>query len=514
MNVSRLQNFKQMNQKITNMKTGTNQIVKIFLFLFLPTSMVMAQAPDILWTKSIGESESQVAYAVFPTGDGGFMLGGYITSTGYRDFYMVKTDGEGEVIWTKSFGEDARYEAAKWMIETVDGGYILAGGRGQDPPYSSNTDIYLVKTDANGEVQWSSIIGFEDISESANSIVQTSDGGYIVCGSYWATAQTGYDVLLIKTTDLGVQEWRQVLNFEDGKAERAYGIIQADDGGYLVTGKTQAFSINYDYNAFILKTNIVGEMEWLKTYGEEWPWYELTFHIIHTSDGGFFLCGNQDNDGIDRNWFVVKTDGNGDQLWSNNTIGGTYHDGAYYACETTGGGIAVTGSYHQDVWNAFIAKYNIDGDTLWTKMWGTGDNNSQYNYAIQQLDDGGYITAGSTTTSSGGPNIYLTRLSPGTTGIHNSDYDVSGNQIEFIENKPNPFSSKTTITYKLKSNRQINISVYNIYGQKIEELVSVIQPPGLYEVEFDCKDRQGGVYFCVLSSGDEIVTRKLIQKKQ
>jgi len=493
------------------MKKLYNQIASTLLFILLPTSIVVAQAPDTLWTKSIGETGSQIAYAVFPTSDGGFMLGGYTTGSGSGDYYMVKTDNEGEVIWTKTFGEEGRYESANWMIETADGGYILAGGRGQDPPYSSNADIYLVKADANGDVQWSSIIGFEDVSESANCIVQTSDGGYIVCGSYWATSQTGYDVFLVKTTDLGVQEWRQVLNFEEGMADRAYGIEQANDGGYLVTGETQAFTTNYDDNTYILKTNIVGEMEWLKTYGGSWPWYENSNHIIHTSDGGFFLCGNQDNDGADKNWFVVKTDGNGDQLWSNNTIGGTYHDGAFYACETTDGGYAVTGNYHQDVWKAFITKYNVDGDTLWTKMWGTGDDNSQYNYVIQQLDDGGFITAGSTTTNDGGHNIYLTRLSPDQVGIYNPDYLISNNEIELLENKPNPFSSKTVIPYNLHTARNVNISVYNVYGQKIEELVNTFQLPGIYDVEFDCKNCVSGIYYCVLSSGNEILTRKLIK---
>ena len=493
------------------MKKLSYQIAGTLLFILLSTSIVMAQAPDTLWTKSIGESGSQVAYAVFPTFDYGFILGGHTINSGYRDFFMVKTDDLGEVLWTKSYGETGRSETANWMIETTDGGYIRAGGRGQDPPYSSNADMYLVKTDVNGDVQWSSIIGLEDISESANCIIQTSDGGYIVCGSYWATPQTGYDVFLIKTTDLGVQEWRQVLSFEEGMADRAYGIIQADDGGYLVTGETQAFTTNYDDNAYILKTNIVGEMEWLKTYGGSWPWYENSNHIIHTSDGGFFLCGNQDNDGLDKNWYVVKTDENGDQLWSNNSVGGTYHDGAYYACEMTDGSYAVAGSVHQDVWNAFITKYNIDGDTVWTKMWGTGDDNSQYNYAIQQLDDGGFITVGSTTTNDGGHNIYLTRLSPETAGIHNSDYDGSGNQIELIENKPNPFISKTIIPYNLRTAKHVNISVYNVYGQKIKELVNTYQAPGKYEVEFDCKNCQSGIYYCVLSSGDKILTRKLIK---
>ena len=186
------------------------------------------------------------------------MLGGHTTAGGY-DFLMVKTDDQGEVVWTKSFGEDDRYESSTSMVSTVDGGYIMAGGRAQDPPYSSKTDIYLVKTDSEGNEEWTSIIGTQDISETPNCVAQTNDGGYILCGHYWASSQTVYDIWLVKTDSLGLEEWTKVINFEDGKADYAMAVIQADDGGYLVTGETQAFQANYGENAYILKTDMVGE---------------------------------------------------------------------------------------------------------------------------------------------------------------------------------------------------------------------------------------------------------------
>ena len=482
-----------------------NKISGVFIMILFSVSIVKSIPPDTLWTKTIGEDGNLSAFSVYATPDGGFMLGGYATVSGYRDFYMVKTDGEGEVIWEKTFGDDDRFESANCMIETTDGGYMLAGNRSQDPPNSNKTDFYMVKTDADGVYLWSSILGFDSISETAQCIAQTSDGGFILCGSYWATSQTGYDVLLVKTNSLGLQEWRQLLSFDPGMAEHALGVQQAADGGYLVTGKTQAFTTNYDYNAYILKTTIVGEIEWLQTYGNDWPWYEVANHLIHTSDGGYLICGNQDNDGIDKNWYVVKTDGSGSQIWSDNSIGGTYHDGAYGACETFDGGYAVTGNVHQGVWKSYIAKFNVNGDTLWTKMWGTGDDNSQYNYAIQQLEDGGYVTVGSTTTN-GGLRIYLTRLSPETVGIQQQ------NEIGFLRCNPNPFSSTTVIQYNQKSKGHINISIYNAYGQRINELVNGTLYSGDYEFEFNASKYPSGIYFCVMSSGDANLTIKILHR--
>lgn len=496
------------------MKKHLYKITCTFLMILISSSLIYATAPDTLWTKTIGDDGSQNAFSVYPTTDGGFMLGGYTTVSGYRDFYMVKTDGDGELVWTKEFGQDDRFESATCMIETNDGGYMLAGARAQDAPYSSSTDIYIIKTNADGEEIWSSIIGFDSVSEGANCIAQTTDGGYIMCGSYWATSQTGYDVLLVKTDAMGLQEWRQVLSFEEGKAERGLGVIQAADGGYLVTGKTQAFAPQYDDNAYILKTDMVGELVWLETYGSPWPWYESTNHIMHTSDGGYLICGNQDNDGIDKNWYVVKADGIGNQTWSNNTIGGTYHDGAFYSCETFDEGYVVAGNVHQDVWKAYITKFNVDGDTLWTKMWGTGDDNSQYTYAIQQLEDGGFITVGSTTTNTGDIDIYLSRLSPETVGIHDSDGKALQNGMELLDNYPNPFSSSTLIPYKLNIAGHISISIYNAYGQKIEEIINTIQNSGEYEVEFNGESFPSGIYYCVLYSGNTTLTKKVILQKR
>lgn len=494
------------------MKKLSNQLVNTFLLILFPVSLILAQAPDTLWTKSIGEGGSQIAYSVFQTGDGGYMLGGHTTAGGY-DYYMIKTDDQGEVIWEKSYGEYDRYESANWMIETDDGGYLLAGGRAQDPPYSSKTDIFLVKTDADGNQDWSSIIGSEDFSETPNCIIQTNDGGYVACGHYWASSQTVYDIWLVKTDSFGLEEWTKVINFEDGMSDNALGIELASDGGYLVTGKTQAFSGDYSENAYILKTDMAGEMEWLKTYGDSWPWYEISYNILHTSDGGFLICGNQDNDGIDKNWFVVKADENGDELWSDNTIGGTYHDGAFGSCETNDGGYIVAGNYHQDVWNPFITKFTLDGDTLWTKMWTTGDDNSQYLYCIRQLEDGGFITVGSTTTSTGGHNVYLARLTPEIVSITNPESLASKNRIELLVNYPNPFSSTTVIPYTVYSASNINISVFNVYGQKIKELENTYQYPGSYEIEFESEGYQSGIYYCVLSSGDKILSRKIACQK-
>ena len=272
-------------------------------------------------------------------------------------------------------------------------------------------------------------------------------------GSFWVNGQTGYDISLIKVNELGAFEWQEYISFEDGKADHGLWVETAPDGGFLITGDTQAFTTNYDYDAFILKTTPDGTVEWMTTYGNVWPMYEGSYRLLQCSDGGYFICGYQNDDGVDNNWYVVKTDDAGNQLWSH-VIGGTYHEKAFNVCETNDGGFAVTGNYHAGNWNSFLTKYSADGDTLWTKMWGKTDY-TECNYDIRQLDDGGYITIGSSLATGQPFKIYLSRLSAETgTSIVNSVLSFTG-EVELSAIQPNPFHSSTVVSLNVKPKLRI-----------------------------------------------------------
>ena len=167
--------FKIMKKQLIHFLLGSSLILLTFAY-------TVAQAPDTLWTKTLADG---VGYSVYPLEDGGFMIGGYTSVAGYRDFYMAKTDDEGDVIWEKTFGNNDRNESLAAMIKTSDGGYLLAGNRAEDPPYNSYADVYLVKTDAEGNQEWYSIFGQGGETESPGSVAQTLDGGYILCPAHF-----------------------------------------------------------------------------------------------------------------------------------------------------------------------------------------------------------------------------------------------------------------------------------------------------------------------------------------
>jgi ribosomal protein S11 len=152
---------------------------------------------NIIWAKTYGGTGYDEAYSVQQTSDGGYIVAGYTRSfgAGYDDVFLVKTDASGNIIWAKTYGGTG-YDKARSVQQTSDGGYIVAGytrsfGAG-------NYDFFLIKTDANGNIQWAKTYGGTDI-DWASSVQQTSDGGYIVAGRTNSFGADSVDIFLVKT---------------------------------------------------------------------------------------------------------------------------------------------------------------------------------------------------------------------------------------------------------------------------------------------------------------------------
>ncbi|MBU0519859.1 hypothetical protein KJ564_13085, partial [bacterium] len=154
--------------------------VVVFAFIMLKCAAAFAQPPDTLWTQVYGGSGAETCFSVQQSADGGYALGGYTSSfgAGMSDIYLVKTDSLGIMEWDQTFG-GWHWEQCYSVQQTNDGGYILGGYSwsfgGLDP------DFYLVKTDSLGNQEWDQTFGGEN-QEVCYSVQQTADGGYILGG--------------------------------------------------------------------------------------------------------------------------------------------------------------------------------------------------------------------------------------------------------------------------------------------------------------------------------------------
>jgi hypothetical protein len=246
----------------------------------------------ISFAKTYGGTYWDFASSVQQTSDGGYIVAGYA-----GDIFLIKTDANGNVQWTKTYGGTG-WDEASFVQQTSDGGYIVAGYAGGD--------IFLIKTDASGNIQWAKTYG-GTYSEWASSVQQTSDGGYIVAGRTYSFGAGLDDIFLIKTDANGNIQWAKT--YGGTNYDYAYSVQHTSDGGYIVAGSTESFGAG-GWDIFLIKTDANGNIIWAKTYGgTDW---DFASSVQQTSDGGYIVAGYTLSFGAGlHDIFLIKTDANG-----------------------------------------------------------------------------------------------------------------------------------------------------------------------------------------------------------
>jgi len=310
------------------------------------------------FAKTYGGTDDDWASSVQQTSDGGYIVAGRTWSFGAGDYdiFLIKTDANGNLQWAKTYG-GINWDVAYSVQQTSDGGYIVAGYTLSFGAGGSN--IFLIKTDANGNLQWAKTYGgtYWDV---ANSVQQTSDGGYIVAGRT-SSFSAGYgDIFLIKTDANGNISWAKT--YGGTYWDVANSVQQTSDGGYIVAGLTDSFGAGY-YDIFLIKTDASGNVQWAKTYGgtgDEWA-----FSVQQTSDGGYIVAGITHSFGVDSgDIFLIKTDASGNVQWAK-TYGGTGDERALSVQQTSDGGYIVAGytdSFGAGWGDIFLIKTDANGN--------------------------------------------------------------------------------------------------------------------------------------------------------
>ncbi|NNF97767.1 MAG: collagen-like protein [Desulfobacteraceae bacterium] len=265
----------------------------------------------LLWTKTYGERPEQYsANSVQQTGDGGYIIAGVCgPRSGYesdRMGYLLKTDGLGNKEWDKILGAPDNFEA-RCVRQTRDGGYIIAGSITHGPPLAKKRDVLLMKTDASGNPLWTKYHG-SDASNDGHSVLQTVDGGYIIAGM-GVNINGHMDAYLLKTDGQGNATWERLLG--SPRTEVGHAVSQTPDGdGYIIVGYTYPFhAIRTDI--YMAETDLNGNIVWEKTYGDP-DTDEMAFSVQATRDGGYVISGIINGPGIGTKPFFIKTDQTGD----------------------------------------------------------------------------------------------------------------------------------------------------------------------------------------------------------
>ncbi len=234
----------------------------IFCVLFFTTScFLQAQPPSKFYTR-VGGAGYDVGYDVKQTLDNGYVITGSTSSYGLgnTDMYFLKLDSVGQIRIQTTFG-NVNNDVGKSIIQLIDSSYVMVG-------YTNSLgfggyDVFLVKVDKNGILLWQKTIGGTNW-DFANCIQQTTDGGFIIAGSTFSYGYGNSDGYVIKTDASGNVTWSKF--FGGIKDDEFKSVIQTVDGGYALTGNTKSYGdINGDAWVFKLLAN--GDSSWSKQYG-------------------------------------------------------------------------------------------------------------------------------------------------------------------------------------------------------------------------------------------------------
>ncbi|UCC79268.1 MAG: T9SS type A sorting domain-containing protein [Candidatus Zixiibacteriota bacterium] len=444
-----------------------------------------------------------------------------------------------DTLWTRIYGYDDVDEA--WQLkETSDGGFIIVGFS------QENDDIYLLKTDENGDTLWTSLLGFtsDDIGRSVEPL---DDGGYIITG------YAGGYIVLMKTDSLGNHLWHHYFDYGWGRAVRV-----TNDGGFVIAGYTM-FGVNSE-QIFIAKTDGEGNLVWSRAYGG--PNAERAWDVRETPNGDFVVLGWTESFGMGRSdIYVIKTDSNGDSLWTR-TYGSDGTDEGRSLLLKEDGGLIIAGKIYAPgtYVNMAIISTDSNGDTIWTKIFPEGDyqvansitatsdggyifaaissgypdiskilkidsngdslwchtlefpTQDLYCRSIIQSSDGGYVIAGYSGYYSSLRDVFLCKLASDIVGVNDGTIRLP-DQITLHQNYPNPFNANTTISFTLLEPRNIMLSIYDLLGRKISVLADGYFDAGIHDITFDAGDLTSGIYFYNLKTGDISETKSMILLK-
>jgi len=365
------------------------------IVLLALSSRIYSQIPDTIWTKTFGGPLADVGNSVKQTNDGGFIVTGTTSSfgAGGQDIWLIKTDENGDTLWTKTFGGIGNDRAAN-VVQTNDYGYAIFGTTNS---YGNGGDDFLLwKTDSLGNTEWYKAYG-TDISEVASEGQQTSDGGFIIVGYFF---NQYYRTFTVKTDDLGNEIWNKSIGRISSDLF-ANSVQQTNNNDFLLFGTWRYwYSGSYRYNFALTKLSSNGDSLFVKTY--ERVGMDGGRVIKKTQDGNFILGGSSAYDYI----WLIKVNEAGGIIWTR-SITGTYQWTSlrYLEVEASGYIIPVTSEL-----NDFqILKTDNNGIVQWEKM--IGGSSVDKAYSVYPLIEGGYIVTGETESfGAGDSDIWLLKF--------------------------------------------------------------------------------------------------------
>jgi len=475
----------------------------VFTFLLLLFHQLIT-AQVVKFEKVFGGNGYDYGYSVVQTFDKGYVVAGTTSSfgSGSTDAYLLKTDSLGNFQWHKTFGW-INIDQFYAVQETADSGLIMAG-------YTNSFgvggyDMYVVKTDKVGNIDWWKTYGGSNW-DFAYSISKTTDGGYILTGGTYSYGNGDEDIYLVRINSVGDTLWTKT--FGGTQQDEAKSAIQTTDGGFILTGFTKSFG-DLDGDVYTIKTDMNGDTLWTYVYHGNMP--DFSTDVIETYTGNYIIAGQTKSFGLggfDGYKIILSPSGNPVFF---NYYGGASNDENFFSIhESLGGRYAMLGFTNsfgagdKDLLLYIENPYNgFHSATI-------GGANKDIGYSLSQTTDKGYIICGSTMSFSILDHIYLIKTD--SNGVASGSTNVIDTRIEqyVIPSKlniyPNPSDTYIVLNLSNYDEKAMVISIYDLLGK----LVYRNENAKNQEYVLNIEEYENGVYFISVNSSRMTITDKIV----
>ena len=324
--------------------------------------------PDTgVWKQSYGDQLTDIGFSLAEAGDGGYFVAGMTQSSGGGDILLMKIDSVGDSLCSKTIG-GASAEAGFGIMPTNDGAFVIVGVT--ESFGSGAKDVYLVKVNSSGDTLWTRTYGGASDDEG-HHVIQATDGGFLVAGMTESSGAGTQDAYVIKTDSTGSVEWSHT--YGGAEVDYARSCIQTADGGFAVAGTTHSLGVG-ESDVYLIRLQADGTQQWARALGEAGA--EQGMDLVESSTGTLWVVGSSDS-------FDGGTDS--------------------YVGESGGG-------------DAYVLMVNAAGNKVSSS--GMGATGNDFLSTVVQTSDGRVIGLGFSQSPQGWSGIYAVQVSPYTGGVH------------------------------------------------------------------------------------------------
>jgi hypothetical protein len=480
-----------------------------FLFLFAIIGFVFSGFSQIEYNiydfSSEFENSQQNARAVFPSPEGGYLVFGNTGAGFYSDtskVFVLKTDENGIVEWINVIGQDTKLNYFNHVAKTPSNRFMAVGHHKEIIQFSEPVHQLIAQFGETGTANWLMYHDWE-WDDELQGIVQGNNGnGYVVIGStqsYGAGSPNQYNIFMMKTDENGNEINKTVL--DGGYDDFGYAVANGLDDGYIFAGVFESGKSLRDI--YIIRTDENLDTIWtnrIDAIGSDYP-----FSIERTSDNKYIVAGQTNSYGSGRDAFLLKIDDEGNVEWLQ-TYGGEQDDFAFDVIETMDNNYLLCGKSKSwtDDSQVYIVKTDTDGNEIWSEI--IPYENGSNVYSVYETSMNHYVLAGYFKGISGDYKAMIVDVIDQSASLEDIQAD---NDFYLSPCYPNPFKDETTIEYRLDKKTDIQLTVFNVMGIEVKTLVKEKQVQGEYHVKIGKRDFPPGIYFYRLSNGRFSQVRKM-----